>query len=115
MQCIQICDNTPGCVDVSYIEGTPGPCFLKGSVGPNIPAERVLGGRRIAECTFASSRIKLHRKRVVLPAWLAPVPQVPQGPPTVAPGWIFTSQNTATTTVTATATSTRTRFVQFPG
>lgn len=106
MQCIQVCDDTPGCVDVSYIEGEPGPCFLKAKVGPRIPADRILGGRRISECTFASSTLKLHRKRVIVP-----VARIAKRAYTVGPGWIFTSTNTATKTITATTTSTGVRLV----
>lgn len=30
--CIAECDSTSGCVDVSWVPGTPGPCYLKSSV-----------------------------------------------------------------------------------
>lgn len=62
-ECLRFCDNTPGCVDVSYVVGTPGPCYMKGSIGDIRENSNIWGGRLISGCT-ASSR-KLHRKRVV--------------------------------------------------
>jgi hypothetical protein len=64
-ECLRACDNTPGCVDVSYVVGTPGPCYMKGSIGDVRMNSNIWGGRQISGCTASSSKLKLHRKRVV--------------------------------------------------
>ena len=56
--CAASCATTPGCVDVSWVAGTPqGPCYLKKSVGKAISASNVHGARLISNCTTASSTI----------------------------------------------------------
>lgn len=62
--CLRACDNTPGCVDVSYSPGTPGPCYLKGSIGSVRVNSNIWGGRQLTGCS-SSTKLKLHRKRVV--------------------------------------------------
>jgi hypothetical protein len=63
-ECLKTCDNTPGCVDVSWVIGTPGTCYMKGSIGPIRENSNIYGGRQISGCTKAPT-LKLHRKRVV--------------------------------------------------
>ncbi|KAF2804413.1 uncharacterized protein BDZ99DRAFT_575409 [Mytilinidion resinicola] len=41
--CIESCETTDGCVDVSYISGTPGPCYLKNTVGAGSSDSSVWG------------------------------------------------------------------------
>ncbi|KAH7081189.1 hypothetical protein BKA63DRAFT_561748 [Paraphoma chrysanthemicola] len=62
-ECAEACDNTPGCVDVSYNPGTPGPCYLKAVVGEARVARNIWGARQLSSCT--TNKLKLHRKRVV--------------------------------------------------
>ncbi|KAF2660805.1 hypothetical protein K491DRAFT_711394 [Lophiostoma macrostomum CBS 122681] len=43
-ECIDTCDSTSGCVDVSYIPGTPtGPCYLKNGIDTAVSNEKVWG------------------------------------------------------------------------
>ena len=62
--CIADCDNTDGCIDVSYIPGSPGPCYKKSSIAEIRQNDNIFGARQLTQCT-ASTKIKLHRKRVV--------------------------------------------------
>jgi hypothetical protein len=61
-ECLKACDDTPGCIDVSYVNGTPGPCYMKQSIGAIIPNSNIWGGRKLTDCT--SNTLGLHRKRV---------------------------------------------------
>ncbi|KAH9861405.1 hypothetical protein J1614_011151 [Plenodomus biglobosus] len=101
-QCIKACDDTPGCVDVSYINGTPGPCFLKSTFGERVDSSYIVGARQVSGCKSANSRLRLHRKRVAYPSGR----QVNRA--TAGPGFTFTSAYTATKTVTTTNTVTST-------
>jgi hypothetical protein len=48
--CINLCSSTTGCVDVSWVSGSPqGACYLKGSVGTANPNSGVLGGKLISK------------------------------------------------------------------
>jgi hypothetical protein len=65
-ECLKACDNTAGCVDVSFVAGTPGPCYMKGTIGAIRQNSNIWGGRLLSGCTASSKRnIKLHRKGVV--------------------------------------------------
>ncbi|OCK98434.1 laccase-like multicopper oxidase [Cenococcum geophilum 1.58] len=56
--CAASCAATPGCVDVSWVAGTPqGPCYLKKSVGKAVSVSNVHGAILIANCTTASSTV----------------------------------------------------------
>ncbi|KAF1945267.1 hypothetical protein EJ02DRAFT_338816, partial [Clathrospora elynae] len=91
-QCILACDNTPGCVDVSWVLN--GACYMKSSIGDIRQNSNVAGARKISGCTSSSKN--LHRKRV------APVVERKLAKRGVyGPDYTFTS-----TTVTATQTST---------
>jgi hypothetical protein len=98
--CLAACDITPGCVDVSWVIGTPGACYMKGSAGAVRQNSNIYGGRQVSGCT--SSKLKLHRKRV------APVqPKKPLGKRAgyFGPDFTFTQPHvTATQTSTAFAT-----------
>lgn len=59
--CMNACSSTLGCVDVSWVAGSPGPCYLKSAAGPVVPNSKVWGGRQLSKCGI---RAKLHRKRV---------------------------------------------------
>jgi hypothetical protein len=63
-ECLKACDDTPGCVDVSWVIGSPGPCYLKGTIGDVRINANIYGGRQISGCV-SSAKLKLHRKRVV--------------------------------------------------
>ncbi|KAF1965445.1 hypothetical protein BU23DRAFT_25044 [Bimuria novae-zelandiae CBS 107.79] len=60
--CINDCDKTAGCVDVSWI--VTGSCYKKGSIAPIRKNQDIFGARQISGCTN-SPKLKLHRKRVV--------------------------------------------------
>ncbi|KAF2006303.1 hypothetical protein P154DRAFT_256589 [Amniculicola lignicola CBS 123094] len=71
-ECMNICDATDKCMVVSYLKGSPGPCYLKSAANtPNYNG--VWGARQITGCTqkqqdpspTSNNRLKLHRKRVV--------------------------------------------------
>ncbi|KAI4667145.1 uncharacterized protein J4E79_001829 [Alternaria viburni] len=63
-QCLQACDNTTGCVNVSWVIGKPGACYMKGSIGDVRVNSNIIGGRKLSGC----STFKLHRKRVAFAA-----------------------------------------------
>jgi hypothetical protein len=63
-ECLKTCDDTPGCIDVSWVIGTPGPCYMKGTIGDIRVNSNIYGGRQLSGCK-SSSMLKLHRKRVV--------------------------------------------------
>jgi len=48
---------------VSFINGTPGPCYLKNELRPIVQNSNIWGGRRISDCI--ANPLKLHKKRVV--------------------------------------------------
>jgi hypothetical protein len=64
-ECLESCDKTPGCVDVSFVNGQPGPCYKKNAVGAIVPNSNVWGGRQMSGCIASVAKLKLHRKRVV--------------------------------------------------
>ncbi|KAF1930294.1 uncharacterized protein M421DRAFT_58497 [Didymella exigua CBS 183.55] len=99
-ECIADCDKTNGCVDVSYIRGSPGPCYKKSSVAAIQRNDNVFGALQLTGCT-SSIKLKLHRKRVV---------RSPTTPKKIihkrgvfGPDFTYTQ---GTTTVTQTTTST---------
>ncbi|KAL1596230.1 hypothetical protein SLS59_007929 [Nothophoma quercina] len=103
--CIADCDNTDGCVDVSYIPGSPGPCYKKSSIADIRQNDNVFGARQLSQCT-ASTKLKLHRKRVVRN------PTVPKKKPiqkrgVYGPDYTYTQ---GSTTITQTTTSTVVRY-----
>jgi hypothetical protein len=67
--CINDCDNTAGCVDVSWV--ISGACYKKGSIADVRKNDNIWGARQVSGCTSSantvssSSQLKLHRKRVV--------------------------------------------------
>lgn len=96
-ECLEACDKTSGCIDVSYVNGTPGPCYLKNTIVPIRPNSNIWGGRQITGCkTTTQATVKLHRKRVVNEKR----PILPRGIP-IGPDYTFFS---TTTTVTRTST-----------
>ncbi|KAF2812620.1 uncharacterized protein BDZ99DRAFT_558824, partial [Mytilinidion resinicola] len=46
--CISTCSATAGCIDVSYIPGTPGPCYMKSVVNDAQSNTAVLGAKLIS-------------------------------------------------------------------
>ncbi|KAL1794350.1 hypothetical protein ACET3X_007771 [Alternaria dauci] len=63
-QCLQACDKTAGCVNVSWVIGKPGACYMKGSIGAIRDNVNIIGARKLSGCV----PLKLHRKRVAVPA-----------------------------------------------
>jgi hypothetical protein len=63
-QCLQACDTTTDCVNVSWVIGKPGACYMKGSIGDVRVNSNIIGGRKLSGC----STLKLHRKRVAVAA-----------------------------------------------
>jgi hypothetical protein len=66
--CIDDCDNTAGCVDVSWVIN--GACYKKGSIADVRKNENIWGARQVSGCTSSAGttstpKLKLHRKRVV--------------------------------------------------
>lgn len=65
-ECITSCDNTPGCVDVSWaVPGrgdSTGVCYKKSKIMDVRFNPNIWGARKISSCT--SSKLKFHRKRV---------------------------------------------------
>lgn len=49
--CMAACDTATGCVDVSYVPGSPGPCYLKSSVGVASNSTSVVGELQVSGCT----------------------------------------------------------------
>jgi hypothetical protein len=107
-ECLAVCDVTAGCVDVSWVVGSPGPCYMKGSIGAIRENSNIFGGRQISGCTTSKTvrrtarPLKLHRKRV------APAePKKPLGKRTgfFGPDFTFT-QSYVTATVVSTAVTT---------
>jgi hypothetical protein len=102
-ECLKACDDTPGCVDVSYVAGTPGPCYMKGSIGDVRINSNIWGGRKLSECT-SSSKFKLHRKRVMHnQGSAAPIQKrgIPYGPDFIYyPPPPVTETQTSTTVIT---------------
>ena len=45
--CIAKCAATSGCVDVSWVPGHPGPCYLKNSIKPIVSAPNVWGAKSV--------------------------------------------------------------------
>ncbi|KAF2030878.1 hypothetical protein EK21DRAFT_88595 [Setomelanomma holmii] len=101
-RCIKACDNTPGCVGVSYSPGFPPSCYLKGAVGALSVNSNIWGARQLTSCS-TTGKLKLHRKRVV---HAVPVKKaiekrgIPYGPDY--------TYITGTSTVVSTSTSTST-------
>lgn len=95
--CLEKCDQTPGCVAISFVMRPPGvqsPCYTKDSAGPIRLNPEVNGSSKISGCT----RLKLRRKRVVKPA---PKKQLDKRVLFLGPDFTFTQP-----LVTATQTST---------
>ncbi|KAJ4374884.1 hypothetical protein N0V83_001962 [Neocucurbitaria cava] len=103
-KCIKACDNTPGCVDVSFVH--PDQCHLKETVGFHQQSEKGLSARQVTGCN-KKPKLKLHRKRVA--------PNIrnmlKRGPRPGQPDFTFVSSiyaGTATEVVTSTETVTTT-------
>lgn len=106
-ECIADCDNTSGCVDVSYIPGSPGPCYKKSSVAEIRQNDNVFGALQLTSCD-STIKLKLHRKRVVR----APVisKKIIQKRGVYGPDYTYT-QGVTTITQTTTSTSVRSTTV----
>ncbi|KAL5115342.1 hypothetical protein ACEQ8H_006787 [Pleosporales sp. CAS-2024a] len=64
-ECLEDCSKTLDCVDVSYEQGTPGPCYKKNAIGDIRVNSNIWGGRQLSGCVATGPKLKLHRKRVV--------------------------------------------------
>lgn len=54
--CIELCESTASCVDVSWLPGNPsGPCYLKKNVGENQENSGVWGALRVSGPTSSTS------------------------------------------------------------
>jgi len=49
--CIAVCDTKTGCNDVSWVVGSPGPCYLKDTVQPIQQNSNIQGAKQISGCT----------------------------------------------------------------
>jgi hypothetical protein len=74
-ECMEACDRTTSCVDVSYSSGTPGACYLKSSAGDIHRNSNIWGGRQLSGCTSQTSKLK---RSEVLPLDLTPLTLLPQ-------------------------------------
>lgn len=101
--CIADCDNTDGCVDVSYNPGSPGTCYKKSGVASIRQNDNIFGALQLTGC--ANAKLKLHRKRVVRSPTTPK--KVIQKRGVYGPDFTYTQ---GTTTVTLTSTSTSVRF-----
>jgi hypothetical protein len=73
--CINSCDLLSGCVDVSWVYGSPGTCYFKGVANAPNYIDYVWGARKLSSCAYTApspipapyetAKLKLHRKRVV--------------------------------------------------
>lgn len=105
-ECIADCDNTDGCVDVSYSPGSPGPCYKKSSVAQILQNDNIFGALLVSGCT--NTRLKLHRKRVVRSPTMPKKAIQKRG--VYGPDFTYT-QGTTTVTQTSTSTSVRSTTV----
>lgn len=55
VDCINLCAQTSGCVDVSYVPGTPGACYLKNAIVPIQSNSNVWGARSVNATSVSSS------------------------------------------------------------
>ncbi|XPS97036.1 hypothetical protein M3J09_006279 [Ascochyta lentis] len=106
-ECVADCDNTDGCVDVSYSPGSPGPCYKKSSIAEIRQNSNIYGARRLTQCK-ASIKLKLHRKRVVRNP-TEPKKKI-QKRGVYGPDYTYT-QGVTTTTLTTTSTAVLTTTV----
>lgn len=53
--CISKCAATSGCVDISWVPGRPGPCYLKNSIRPVVSAPHVWGAKSVLVSNMPSS------------------------------------------------------------
>ncbi|QDS75155.1 hypothetical protein FKW77_008155 [Venturia effusa] len=53
--CINLCANTSGCVGVSYLQGSPGPCYMKNSIRPVVANSDVWGARAVNASTASAT------------------------------------------------------------
>jgi hypothetical protein len=104
-ECLEACDRTTSCVDVSYSSGTPGACYLKSSAGDIRRNSNIWGGRQLSGCTSQTSKLKLHRKRVVHKAKRDDTPIVERGF-ALGPDSTYLAPAAVTATRTAVVTST---------
>ncbi|KAF1832328.1 hypothetical protein BDW02DRAFT_581333 [Decorospora gaudefroyi] len=112
-ECIRSCDLTNGCVAVSWVAGTPGPCYMKGSVGPARMEASVWGARKVFGCNRPPV-LRLHRKRVVSAPGEKQL-QLLFGAGYFAPDHTFTQERVTHTATVTVATSTASSTVTGPG
>ncbi|CAN9311043.1 unnamed protein product [Alternaria alternata] len=96
--------STTGCVNVSWVIGNPGACYMKGSIGAIRNNSNIIGGRKLSGCVA----LKLHRKRVAV---AAPKQKLAKRAGFYGPDFTFTQDRvvaTATGTVRTTVTTTST-------
>jgi hypothetical protein len=48
MGCVAACDITPGCIDVSWAPGSPGPCYMKNVAGQQVDNSGVFGAKIVS-------------------------------------------------------------------
>ncbi|KAF2823119.1 hypothetical protein CC86DRAFT_469677 [Ophiobolus disseminans] len=96
-ECVKACDDTPGCLAVSYRPGADGPCYMKGALGALTRDASIWGARQISGCTSQHLLKGLHRKRVVHSPLAKRAPY--------GPDFTYIS-STVTSTITSTTTST---------
>jgi len=106
-ECIESCTNTLGCVDVSFVNGSPGPCYMKSKAGDIVVNSNIWGGRQVSGCTTATHKLKLklHRKRVVRKDHKSANQIQKRGIPYGPEFTYYAEQATTTTTSTVTQTA----------
>jgi hypothetical protein len=115
------CDSISGCVDVSWAYGTPGSCYFKGAANAPNYNDNVWGARQLSPCastaassappSYATAKLKLHRKRVVRNPYAKLNKKTIAGKTYNGPDYTFgplASSAKATKTATKTATTTMT-------
>ncbi|RAR10697.1 sequence-specific DNA binding RNA polymerase II transcription factor [Stemphylium lycopersici] len=106
-KCLQACDKTPNCVDVSWVIGNDhSACYMKAGAGAIRENMNIIGGRQISGCV----KISLHRKRVAH-ASVVPGHKLAKRGGFFGPDFTFTQEHltaTQTSTVLATVSSTST-------
>ncbi|KAF3032155.1 hypothetical protein E8E12_000781 [Didymella heteroderae] len=102
-ECIADCDSTDGCVDVSYVPESPGPCYKKSSVAQIRQNDNIYGALQLTGCK--NTKLKIHRKRVIRS--LTTPEKMIQKRGVYGPDYTYTQ---GTTTVTQTTTSTSVRY-----
>lgn len=53
--CMILCDQIPGCVDVSFVKNSGGACYPKSALGKRVSDDRILGGRLLVSTSSTTT------------------------------------------------------------